>query len=449
MAVNCSHCGADNPPGALFCIRCGAEMASDQMRTPRQDSAGQATSNRAKTDAPSAGAGHDEPSIEQILEAAERSDPVVDSTSGADDPQPVSEAQQPTVLPAAPPPVPPPVQFPTESILPAGQSFLEPVVVSGELVRDLLDAVGVSPSSRLNPDRQREVRLLMTGDSEMATSPPFPVQRPLSLRSAWVFALLALAVIVPLVFGWVQPAGQVQQWPGVESAYTAIASLPPASTILVNWAYDPASAGELDMVALPAISQLLEGGHQSLLFTTQPAGIGAAQRLYARASTGLASQSGKQSLSRPRASIFLSGGAAALPLVGLDLQQVFAPSLGEVAPSMNVAPALVLVLAAQADDVQQWLELAQPLDHLPVVALTAASAELLLEPYLDSGQLTGLVSGFDGAVAYQALRSTPLAIADEQTLQRQVVAQNWGQFALLAVILIGNLAALLGRGRSA
>jgi hypothetical protein len=116
---------------------------------------------------------------------------------------------------------------------------------------------------------------------------------------------------------------------------------------------------------------------------------------------------------------------------------------------MSVAPALVLVLAAQADDVQQWLELAQPLDHLPVVALTAAGAELLLEPYLDSGQLTGLVSGFDGAVAYQALRSTPLAIADEQTLQRQVVAQNWGQFALLAVILVGNLAALLGRGRSA
>jgi hypothetical protein len=118
--------------------------------------------------------------------------------------------------------------------------------------------------SRLNPDRQREVRLLMTGDPEMAASPPFAVQRPLSLRSAWVFGLLALAVIAPLVFGWVQPAGQVQQWPGVESAYTAIASLPPASTVLVNWAYDPASAGELDMVALPAISQLLEGGHQSL-----------------------------------------------------------------------------------------------------------------------------------------------------------------------------------------
>ena len=95
--------------------------------------------------------------------------------------------------------------------------------------------------------------------------------------------------------------------------------------------------------------------------------------------------------------------------------------------------------------VQEWLEQAQPLNELPVVAFTSAAADAPLRPYLESGQLRGLVSGFDGAWAYQQLSSTPLTAQNEARLSRQLPRQTWGHIAILVTILLGNLAALLGR----
>ena len=81
----------------------------------------------------------------------------------------------------------------------------------------------------------------------------------------------------------------------------------------------------------------------------------------------------------------------------------------------------------------------QPLNKLPVVAFTSAVADPVLRPYFDSEQLRGLVSGFDGAYSYQALRLQSSSQGMNPNLIQQVVAQNWGQLALLAVLVMGNL----------
>ena len=119
-------------------------------------------------------------------------------------------------------------------------------------------------------------------------------------------------------------------------------------------------------------------------------------------------------------------------------------------PLVTQRPALAIVVAAQAEDVQQWLEQVQPLAPAPVVAFTGAGADPILRPYLASGQLQGLVSGFDGAASYQQLRARPLNYTlnyagDGRWLQ-QLVAQNWGHVALLLILLLGNLRGLLWGG---
>jgi hypothetical protein len=112
-------------------------------------------------------------------------------------------------------------------------------------------------------------------------------------------------------------------------------------------------------------------------------------------------------------------------------------------------PALVVTFAAEAEQVQHWLEQVQPLSRTPVIAVTGAAADPILRPYLDSGQLAGLVSGFDGAATY-ARKLDPFADPDANpTLIRQIVLQNWGHLALLAAIALGNLAALLSRENGA
>jgi hypothetical protein len=136
---------------------------------------------------------------------------------------------------------------------------------------------------------------------------------------------------------------------------------------------------------------------------------------------------------------FLTGGAAALPLVAQDLDRALGLAAGA------DAPLLAVVFAAQPEDVQQWLELVQPVNALDVVAVTGAAGDPALRPYLASGQLAGLVAGFDGARAYQSLRDTPLDAPDRARLDLQSGLQSWGGAVLLLVLLLGNLAYYVGR----
>jgi hypothetical protein len=149
---------------------------------------------------------------------------------------------------------------------------------------------------------------------------------------------------------------------------------------------------------------------------------------------------------------YLPGGAAVLPLLGQDTRKGLLGDSGDsddelpsVRSLLAQMPSLAVVFAAQAEDVQQWLEQVQPLNQTPVIAVASAGADPLLRPYQDSGQLAGLVSGFDGAYAYAHLLRRPLSPEEQQAAERHVAFQNWGHFAALAAILLGNLSALLGR----
>ena len=119
------------------------------------------------------------------------------------------------------------------------------------------------------------------------------------------------------------------------------------------------------------------------------------------------------------------------------------PALGQ------ESAALAVVFAAQAEDVQMWLEQVAPRNRAPVVAVTGAGADPLLRPYWESKQLVGLVSGFDGAASYTSLlaKSLPFNPPQVAALQPQLVGENIAMLVFFAIIVVGNLAALLGGRR--
>lgn len=137
---------------------------------------------------------------------------------------------------------------------------------------------------------------------------------------------------------------------------------------------------------------------------------------------------------------YLTGGLSALPLIGQDLDSVAGVELGD-----SERRRLVVAIAPTADDIQQWLEVVQPVNKLPVVAVTGAAGGPVLQPYLQSGQLAGLVSGFDGAASYQSMRADTLSDADARRLTLAVDAQNWGALALLIVLVAGSVVAITRR----
>lgn len=338
------------------------------------------------------------------------------------------------------------------------QGLLTPIRIATNIADDAPAAPG-----RVQPPTETpaaaDLRLIRGLMAEPPTLVNYQVHTPLrrarSLRIAWLFALVGLAVGLPALLGLAGPRGEPFAWPGVEQAYLAIQDVTPNDLVVVYWAYDPTTAGELDLVTEPILRHLLQRRARLAVVTLTPGAIGSAERLIAqlRAAQGTDNLAAAAELGRPITFSFLPGGSSVLPWVARAPDQALLenPLLVGSAQRARFAdpPALVVTVAAQAEDVQHWLEQVQPLARTPVVAVTSAAADPILRPYLDSGQLRGLVSGFDGATTYRR-RLDPFAAPESApALLRQIVLQNWGHLALLAAIALGNLAALLSRENGA
>lgn len=448
--IHCPHCGTTNRAGSNFCNRCGANLHSEEA----QDEAnGQAGSDPAEASALPADEASTVLPFDDVDEAPAGADRRAQSVPSLFPPDDSLEEEEDAPAEA------PALYANSRRLLTGIQGLLDPVQIASELsegTETTASLPSVAPPFALQAEQLRRIRTLLTEDpvlldAPVATGPSAAV----NLYLPWLILFLTGVIALPILLDLLGPVGTPQAWPGVAEAYAAIDALPADTTVLLVWDYDAATAAELDIVALPLVSHLLTRRIQPLVVSQLPGGPAMADRLFARAVAGLRADTTVRFTIERELYVnagYLPGGAALLSFVAQEPGRALlrhspvAPVASPLA-SGATAPALTIVLAAQAEAVQQWLEQGQPLQERPTVAFTSAGADPILRPYLASGQLRGLVSGFDGAFAYQQLRPVHLAVADETLLNRQVVLQNWGHFALLLLLLLGNLAAWNKGGR--
>jgi hypothetical protein len=308
----------------------------------------------------------------------------------------------------------------------------------------------------INDETRRQLRQLFVAEVPLVDLPP-PEGRMDGggiERRSWIYWLLLAVLVGALFVGNDPPDLLPHAWPGVAQAYAAINALPPGSTVLIDWAYDPATAGEMDLVARPVIENLIAQNADLIVISQLPLGPATARRLIAAAELSILGETTARRLDTTLVEGgFLPGGAAALSLLGQ------APAVGvpvdlqgrseEIRPPLQTlseeGPVLALVISARFEPVQRWLEQVQPLNGVPTVAITSAAAGPVLRPYLDSGQLAGLVSGYNGGIGYRQLLLRPLARAEQMPLWRQIHGHNAALIVLIVVIVIGNLALSLER----
>ena len=449
---DCPHCGYSNTDAAHFCEQCGTILA----RTPPPDSsaptpAGPDTmaGERAGLEG---GQGSDEPVFGHSWpgplaaggEAGEDSEP--DAPVPRDDGQP-------------------------EPLLGEFPGLLEPVdplefATAGSRISELGKEEGQQPPSEaVDEEDRRSLRELFSAEfpleARAATETPRDsgangqVGRGMPRRFQLEWLLLLVLIVAYLRATQAPPGGPgPHALPGLPQAHRQIATLPPDSLVLVNWAYDPATAGEMDRVAQPVIEHLLLRGAKLIVVSQLPAGMASARRLIAKAEDAVRQPGRSQVATNVVIEAgFLPGGPASLPLLGvapaqtlpldpgwLDLKDRFTVAGLDTADTF-----LNLVVAARTEDVRDWLEQVQPLNEGAVVAVTSAAADIPLRPYLQSAQLSGLVSGWDGGSAYR-LRSERAASPEERTVAGRLISgQNWGFAILIVAIFLGNLSGIAER----
>ena len=211
----------------------------------------------------------------------------------------------------------------------------------------------------------------------------------------------------------------------------AVLSIPANSKILVVIDYEPSLAVEMEAVSGPLLDQIVLLSQPNLSFiSTSPNGPALAERLMIN--TGI-NQAGL-----PYHNLgYLPGGSAGI--LGFMESPAQITSLSDVGAFSEYAA--VVVLTDHAESGRAWVEQlhnqrqADPaLANQPLLMAASAQAGPLLKPYVDSRQITGMISGLSDAARYELVNNSRPGIA----------RSYWDTFGIglmlsVALIIIGSL----------
>ena len=463
---DCPHCGYSNPVASQFCVQCGTIIAGQK---PPPDPSGESADGpdaRDEQEATPPQPSEEDPRQQPQTRNADPDQSRSWPNLGAEEDETDEEAHG---------------EGPGRGPSQAGPLLrgLGGLIDPADPLSYIMDSSGANDPVREHPtastaepaadeEERRHLRRLFSEElptavgsvPEVTASVAAPLQNGNGLqRRFWLELMLLLGMAGALIWGAQGPPGGAgpHALPGLEQAHRQIDSLQANSLVLVNWAYDPATAGEMDLVAQPIIEHLLQEQAKLIVFSQLPGGPASARRIIARAEASLQ----RPSRSQITANLvieggYLPGGSASLPLLGVAPARALPvdPSWVDLRERFSIAgigdtgPALTVVIAARAEDVRRWLEQVQPLNGGAVVAATSAVVDPSVRPYLHSGQLAGLVSGWDGGNAYARRLERARGVEEQARSLRQVGGLNWGVGILIAAVLLGNLAGLSERRMS-
>lgn len=201
---------------------------------------------------------------------------------------------------------------------------------------------------------------------------------------AFIIVLLLSILFLPKTIGEQPNQSVPQMWFGHH-----LNSLEKTDKVLVIMSYYSASAPELEALAAPVLAQFEEKGLDWHVVTLRMDGLWQIQSLYDKAG-----------IKNPNQHAFLPGGQFAM--LDLAVKPDGVAGLGMQNPLPEYAPNLkdfdmVLFISDSALSLRGWLEQAAPntADFLTLAILSQKEAASL-QPYFDSNQILGYLSGMRG-----------------------------------------------------
>lgn len=266
-------------------------------------------------------------------------------------------------------------------------------------------------------------------------------EKVLKIDRRWIFLAVGIAVVVPFFL----PLGlPVVVTPPVETLYEAVEQLPPNSQpLLLSIDYAPATSPELEPMSLAILRQAFRRDVRIAVMTLHPAGYGLAERALLQVAEEQNKVYGEDYCFLG----FVPGVSAPLLGLGVDIRNVFPEDaygtpLGDI-PMLegvrNYDDIPLAVTLAGWSAAEAWVYYAhEPFGQAVGAGVTAVMATDYY-PYLNAGQLTGLLGGMRGAAEYEELVGRP----DQGA--RGMDSQSVIHILIIVLIVIGNVAYFASR----
>ena len=259
----------------------------------------------------------------------------------------------------------------------------------------------------------------------------------LHIDRRYIFILVALGVIIPLVW----PLGlAVTTSPPVENVYNAVEELAPGTPVLVSVDYDPSTQPELSPMTIAVLRHCFARDLPVIITVLHPGGPGLALEISDRISKEVGAVYGEDY-------VFLGykvGSSAVILSIGQDFHVSFPadyfntpideiPLMKKVKNYNDIGLVITMSGSTYPD---AWVAFAHERYGQKLAAGVTAVMAADYYPYLQTGQLVGLIGGLKGAAEYEKLIDRPddgLKGMDAQTIVHLFV---------VLMILLGNIAFL-------
>lgn len=301
----------------------------------------------------------------------------------------------------------------------------------------------------------------------MASASVSTAKLPLSERlqrfdRRWIFLAMGLAIIIPMLL----PIGlPIQASPMTKAAFNTVEALDEGDVVFLSLDLDPASTPELEPYFRALILQLKRKNVKIVISSLWYSAPPLIQRWIGESLDRQIITPGgdpKYKGLPDRAYIknvdyvylgFREGKQAVIQNLGSDLPKTFDGAAADGTPLAKIPLMngirqlkdfkLMILVSAGSPGAKEYVQYVQSTYKLRMVAACTAVSTTDLSPYIQSGQLLGLVGGLSGSAEYETLVGKP------GTAVKGADVLNVGHLMVIAAILFGNIIYFMGRRRRA
>ena len=262
------------------------------------------------------------------------------------------------------------------------------------------------------------------------------MERFLNLDRRIVYLIVFVSVTMALLIDFKLP---VRATPNVRAVYNSVEAIPSGSSILISFDFGPSTYTELGPMAEAILHHCFRQDLSVIAVTLVPEGQGLTQTTLEKVAVDYGKKYGEDY-------VFLgykAGNEAVILNMGQDLRRAFDRdvhdnSLTDMRATREINSLAdlpyVINLSAGYPGVEEWIQFVEERYGFKLAAGVTAVMAPDCFPFLQSGQLTGLLGGLAGAAEYEHL------IGREAQATSGMRPQSVGHIVIIAFILCANLA---------
>lgn len=258
-----------------------------------------------------------------------------------------------------------------------------------------------------------------------------------------IFLLVLFAVIIPLLF----PIGfEIKVSEPVQKFYDAIEALRPGSMVLVSSEYDPSTMPEVYPMNQALARHCFAKDLKIIGMGLWPQGIPLNQASMEQAAEEYGKEYGVDYVNLG----YKAGGIIVISSAAENIPKTFPLDYAgrpigkfEIMKGVRNFDNIDFIISLSAGDpgVREWIMIAQGRYGKKVACGVTAVSAPAFYPYLNAGQLQGLIGGMKGAAEYETILET------SGTASRGMDAQSIAHGLIIFFILFANFFYLLGKRR--